>query len=1162
MAKQNWTLDQIIDQLDSGTKWNVAPGGTITWGTPSTRWYYDEESFGNDEIYGLQKLNATQTAVAARSLSLWSDVANINFVRVGTDQSADITFQNSTEMGDGYAWAYYPTDENNSMKGSVWFNSYYSGLQKPSLNGDAASWGNLAFIHEIGHALGLEHMGNYDAGDGETITYKTHASCAEDSLLYSIMSYFAPDETKQADWRASDGKMYFCQTPMMNDIAAIQKIYGKKATRESDTVYGFNASSGLNSVYNFSINKHPVLCIYDTNGIDTLNLSGFSSNSSVNLQPGTFSSCDKMTKNISIARDVIIENATTGAGNDSISGNSADNILISNAGADVLNGLEGNDRLFGGAGNDRLYGGTGNDTLNGGSGNDRYLVDSSDDRILEIAKGGTDTVESTVSITLEIIGAQVENIILNGTAKDAQGNSLNNTITGNAQDNVLSGGAGNDRLYGGSGNDTLDGGRGNDAMTGGAGDDMYIFNSTRDSAVETAGGGNDTITSYVSITLARYVENVILAGSSALNATGNGSSNRLIGNDAANALNGGSNDDALFGGNGNDWLDGGSGSDEMDGGNGNDTYIVDSLTDRITETGTDTDTVIAGISFTLGTNLENLTLIGSAQSGTGNDLNNTIIGTTGANSLYGGNGNDWLDGRSGNDQMDGGNGNDTYVVDSRSDVITETGTDTDTDTVIAGISFTLGTNLENLTLTGSAKSGKGNELNNTIIGTKGSNYLFGGEGNDQLFGGSGNDTLDGGSGNDTLDGGRGNDAMTGGVGDDMYIFNSTRDSTVETAGGGNDTVTAYVSITLAQNVENVILAGSSALNATGNAEINRLIGNDAANVLNGGANNDFLFGGNGNDWLDGGSGNDQMEGGNGNDTYVVDSLADVITETGTDTDIDTVIASVSFTLGANLENLTLTGSTKSGTGNDLNNTIIGTTGSNQLYGGAGDDTLNGGAGADQLFGGAGNDIFVLDNASDRIIEISGAGTNVNEGIDTARASVTVTTSMIGVNVENIQLTGTAAISATGNALANEITGNAGANTLDGAAGDDFLNGGAGNDRLFGGADNDILNGGSGKDLLDGGAGADIFVFNTALGRSNIDTIQNFAAGEDRIHLESDIFTGLSGDLAGALGTLLIYNRSTGALSYDADGSGTASAAIQFATLSKNLTLTADNFAII
>ena len=309
-----------------------------------------------------------------------------------------------------------------------------------------------------------------------------------------------------------------------------------------------------------------------------------------------------------------------------------------------------------------------------------------------------------------------------------------------------------------------------------------------------------------------------------------------------------------------------------------------------------------------------------------------------------------------------------------------------------------------------------------------------------------------------------------------------------------------------------------------------------------------------------------MEGGNGNDTYVVDSLADVITETETDTDIDTyidtVIASVSFTLGATLENLTLTGSAKSGTGNDLNNTIIGTTGSNQLYGGAGDDTLNGGAGADQLFGGAGNDIFVLDNASDRIIEISGAGTNVNEGIDTALASVTVTTSMIGVNVENIQLTGTAAISATGNALANEITGNAGANTLDGAAGDDFLNGGAGNDRLFGGADNDILNGGSGKDLLDGGAGADIFVFNTALGRSNIDTIQNFAAGEDRIHLESDIFTGLSGDLAGALGTWLIYNRSTGALSYDADGSGTASAAVQFATLSKNLTLTADNFAII
>jgi serralysin len=895
MALQNWTIDQIIGQLDSGYKWNVAPGGTITWGTPSTsadyeseQWYYEGQYYYNDEIYGLEKLNAAQTAIAARSLSLWSDVANINFVRAGTNQSADITFQNSTWMGDGYAWAYYPADENNSMKGSIWFNSYYSSLQKPSgPAGNAAAWGNLAFIHEIGHALGLEHMGEYDASDGGPITYKTHASCVEDSLLYSIMSYFTPEEAGQADWRASDGKMYFCQTPMMNDIAAIQAIYGVKTTRAENTVYGFNASAGLDSVYNFNINKHPVLCLYDSGGVDTLDLSGFSTNSNVNLLGGSFSSCDMMTKNISIARGVIIENATTGAGNDTISGNAADNILISNAGADVLNGLEGddqlsggsgndqlnggsgNDQLFGGSGNDRLDGSFGNDQLFGGSGNDRYLVDSSADRILEIAGGGIDTVESTVSITLDIIGGQVENIILTGTAKTATGNDLNNTITGNAEDNELSGGLGNDRLNGGAGNDILNGGSGRDIMTGGTGDDMYFFDSTRDSAVETAGGGNDTVTS-------------------------------------------------------------------------------------------------------------------------------------------------------------------------------------------------------------------------------------------------------------------------------------------------------SVSITLATNVENAILVGSTALNATGNASINRLTGNNAANVLNGGAGNDFLYGGSGDDRLDGGSGSDVLEGGEGNDIYVVDNFNDSITETGTGT--DTVFSSINFALGADLENLTLIGSAQSGTGNELNNTIIGTTGANLLYGGAGDDTLIGGAGADQLFGGTGNDVYSLDNAGDRITEIAA------DGIDTAFSSVTVTAIMIGEHVEKIQLTGSATINATGNALANEITGNAKANTLNGGAGDDTLNGGAGNDRLFGGADNDTLYGGTGNDLIDGGAGNDIFVFSTALGRSNIDTIQNFSTADDTIHLDDAIFATLTlGALDASAFNIstraleaddrIFYNAQTGGLFFDADGNGSI-AAVQFAILSKNLTLTATDFVII
>jgi serralysin len=292
------------------------------------------------------------------------------------------------------------------------------------------------------------------------------------------MSYFTPEEAGQADWRASDGKMYYCQTPMMNDIAAIQAIYGKKATRESDTVYGFNASSGLSGVYNFNINKHPVLCIYDTGGIDTLNLTGFSSNSSVNLQPGTFSSCDMMTKNISIARDVIIENARTGSGNDRISGNDV---------ANVLHGGAGNDRLFGGLGNDTLNGGSGADRLSGGAGDDIFFVDNGKDQIVENASQGNDTVSASVTVTALVIGSHVENIRLIGTtAISATGNDLANTITGNAKanslmgaagDDILNGGRGNDRLFGGTENDTLNGGSGNDTLSGGVGADIFVFST-------------------------------------------------------------------------------------------------------------------------------------------------------------------------------------------------------------------------------------------------------------------------------------------------------------------------------------------------------------------------------------------------------------------------------------------------------------------------------------------------------------------------------------------------------------------------------------------------------------------------------------------------------------------------------------------------------------
>jgi Ca2+-binding RTX toxin-like protein len=240
-----------------------------------------------------------------------------------------------------------------------------------------------------------------------------------------------------------------------------------------------------------------------------------------------------------------------------------------------------------------------------------------------------------------------------------------------------------------------------------------------------------------------------------------------------------------------------------------------------------------------------------------------------------------------------------------------------TDTVISSVSWTLAANLENLTLTGSAAlNGTGNGLNNVITGNSGANSLNGGNGNDTLTGGLGADTLNGGSGDDT------------------YVIDGS-DTLVEFAGGGNDTVQTSQSYTLLAEFEYLTLTGSLNVNGTGNA---------ANNVLNGNA---------GNNTLDGGAGADNMFGGLGNDTYVIDNSLDRAFETSANGGTDTVLSSVGFTLGANIENLTLTGSGNvAGIGNDLANVINGNAGDNSISGGLGADTLSGGAGNDTFLYGA------------------------------------------------------------------------------------------------------------------------------------------------------------------------------------------------------------------
>lgn len=264
--------------------------------------------------------------------------------------------------------------------------------------------------------------------------------------------------------------------------------------------------------------------------------------------------------------------------------------------------------------------------------------------------------------------------------KVLSGTALSDLLTGDIGNDRLSGLAGNDTLNGGGGNDTLIGGVGIDRMVGGAGNDVYYVDNAGDRVIEAANQGIDLVYSMVSHTLAAYVENLNLAGSTGLSGTGNGlgnlingngGNNRLSGLDGNDTLNGGAGNDTLEGGTGHDVLNGGAGIDRMSGGMGNDVYHVDNLGDVVIETANQgTDLVQSTVNHTLAANVENLLLLGAAGlSGTGNGLGNLITGNAGSNRLNGLGGNDTLNGAAGNDTLDGGAGSDQLNGGAGNDLI-------------------------------------------------------------------------------------------------------------------------------------------------------------------------------------------------------------------------------------------------------------------------------------------------------------------------------------------------------------------------------------------------------------------------------------------------------------------------------------------------------------
>ncbi|MFI3156731.1 MAG: SdrD B-like domain-containing protein [Methylococcaceae bacterium] len=636
----------------------------------------------------------------------------------------------------------------------------------------------------------------------------------------------------------------------------------------------------------------------------------------------------------------------------------------------------------------------------------------------------------------------------------------------------------------------LDGGSGIDTLLGGSGDDRYTVDDAGDEVTENADDGIDTVYSGVSYLLGANLENLALFDGLMIDGYGNELANRITGNDQAN------------------WLDGLGGADSLIGGFGDDSYRVDNADDLVIEDEyAGYDNVETTVSYTLADNLENLMLTGAdALSGTGNALDNTLYGNMGDNALagldgtdwiFGGAGDDWVDGGSGgdilqgdegDDRLDGGDGNDAldggfgvdtmqgglgddvYQVYDYGDVCLE-GSDAGYDIVYAQTAYTLGSNIEDLYLSGwQPLYGIGNEIDNKLFGNSSDNllqglagddllggdwgedslqggegndrldggdgmdFLQGDAGNDRLIGGDGLDFMQGGTGSDWLDGGYGMDFMWGGADDDTYVVDADTDNVGENSDEGQDNVEATISYTLPDYVENLKLLGDftlepyvNALDGTGNTLDNNIDGNDGSNIVSGLDGQDTIDGRAGNDWLSGDGGDDNLYGGD-DAVYLYNGEGGYEGEEG-----------YYYTeLAANADVIS---------GQDGNDSVDGGSGDDQLYGSDGDDVLYGGD------DGLGVDIPMLE-------------------------------SFVFLTNDDI------------------LDGGTGQDVMDGGSGNDALYGGDGEDDLYGGDDgllnirnNDFLDGGAGIDTMRGGTGDDTYIVD---GTTQLLTVQGF----DECHIGS------------------------------------------------------------
>lgn len=534
--------------------------------------------------------------------------------------------------------------------------------------------------------------------------------------------------------------------------------------------------------------------------------------------------------------------------------------------------------------------------------------------------------------------------------------------------------------------------------------------------------------------------------------------------------------------------------------------------------------------------------------------NDSMYGGEGGDAFFGGPGYDQMFGEAGIDRFWFANGEAADFVDGGADIdqlrldeITTANAYVNLDTQ----SYRIGAGLAAYV---SVEVVVGTQNSDTLIGDGGANELYGENGFDNLYGGGGADRLVGGDGDDALFGGAGRDDLEGGNGNDTFFIGNGEGFDDIDGGANTDTLTfqnltAGLAIGVRVDLQSQVYRGvlSNPVFSFQLISVENVIGTRWADTIIGNGGSNTLSGGDGNDNLIAGFGTDVLSGGNGNDTYTMDVL-DRAYDGGTG--IDTVIANFSASLndatrftGA-IENLQLTGmGNNSGTGNSLDNSLLGNRGDNLLAGLGGADRITGGGGADIFRGGAGDDTYWVDQ-NDIVDELTGGS-----GIDTIEAGFTfnlATNPRVDGIVENLRLVGEGNINGIGTAQANTIWGNAGDNSL---------------------------TGGSGLDKLYGGSGNDNFVFNVVVTLANRDMIYDFNHAQDTIFLDNAVFRQV-----GPLGVLkasafklstqaidaddrVIYNRATGQVFYDSDGSGAANALL-FATLTTKPLVAYDDFRVI